>query len=158
MAYGCIRKDIMEENEIIEEVLIEDDNQIFDGIELDYPEQESESLDSYSQDQLISALLSLINEQASQDEEAVDDDLIVSEGEDVPVLVSVDNGVDYSDLLLSLDSRLENIEENLYIPEVQSIDTPLAEYQLTNVLLVSILFVSLIYIGYRFIKDNLLHF
>lgn len=148
----------MEENEIIEEVLIEDDNQIVDGIELDYPEQESESLDSYSQDQLISALLSLINEQASQDEEAVDDDLIVSEGEDVPVLVSVDNGVDYSDLLLSLDSRLENIEENLYIPEVQSIDTPLAEYQLTNVLLVSILFVSLIYIGYRFIKDNLLHF
>lgn len=148
----------MEENEIIEEVLIEDDNQIVDGIELDYSEQESESLDSYSQDQLISALLSLINEQASQDEEAVDDDLIVSEGEDVPVLVSVDNGVDYSDLLLSLDSRLENIEENLYIPEVQSIDTPLAEYQLTNVLLVSILFVSLIYIGYRFIKDNLLHF
>lgn len=148
----------MEENEIIEEVLIEDDNQIVDVIELDYPEQESESLDSYSQDQLISALLSLINEQASQDEEAVDDDLIVSEGEDVPVLVSVDNGVDYSDLLLSLDSRLENIEENLYIPEVQSIDTPLAEYQLTNVLLVSILFVSLIYIGYRFIKDNLLHF
>lgn len=148
----------MEENEIIEEVLIEDDNQIVDGIELDYPEQESESLDSYSQDQLISALLSLINEQASQDEEVVDDDLIVSEGEDVPVLVSVDNGVDYSDLLLSLDSRLENIEENLYIPEVQSIDTPLAEYQLTNVLLVSILFVSLIYIGYRFIKDNLLHF
>lgn len=148
----------MEENEIIEEVLIEDDNQIVDGIELDYPEQESESLDSYSQDQLISALLSLINEQASQDEEAVDDDLIVSEGEDVPVLVSVDNCVDYSDLLLSLDSRLENIEENLYIPEVQSIDTPLAEYQLTNVLLVSILFVSLIYIGYRFIKDNLLHF
>lgn len=148
----------MEENEIIEEVLIEDDNQIVDGIELDYPEQESESLDSYSQDQLISALLSLINEQASQDEEAVNDDLIVSEGEDVPVLVSVDNGVDYSDLLLSLDSRLENIEENLYIPEVQSIDTPLAEYQLTNVLLVSILFVSLIYIGYRFIKDNLLHF
>lgn len=148
----------MEENEIIEEVLIEDDNQIVDGIELDYPEQESESLDSYSQDQLISALLSLINEQASQDEEAVDDDLIVSECEDVPVLVSVDNGVDYSDLLLSLDSRLENIEENLYIPEVQSIDTPLAEYQLTNVLLVSILFVSLIYIGYRFIKDNLLHF
>lgn len=148
----------MEENEIIEEVLIEDDNQIVDGIELDNPEQESESLDSYSQDQLISALLSLINEQASQDEEAVDDDLIVSEGEDVPVLVSVDNGVDYSDLLLSLDSRLENIEENLYIPEVQSIDTPLAEYQLTNVLLVSILFVSLIYIGYRFIKDNLLHF
>lgn len=148
----------MEENEIIEEVLIEDDNQIVDGIELDYPEQESESLDSYTQDELISALLSLINEQASQDEEAVDDDLIVSEGEDVPVLVSVDNGVDYSDLLLSLDSRLENIEENLYIPEVQSIDTPLAEYQLTNVLLVSILFVSLIYIGYRFIKDNLLHF
>lgn len=148
----------MEENEIIEEVLIEDDNQIVDGIELDNPEQESESLDSYSQDQLISALLSLINEQASQDEEAVDYDLIVSEGEDVPVLVSVDNGVDYSDLLLSLDSRLENIEENLYIPEVQSIDTPLAEYQLTNVLLVSILFVSLIYIGYRFIKDNLLHF
>lgn len=148
----------MEENEIIEEVLIEDDNQIVDGIELDYPEQESESLDSYSQDQLISALLSLINEQASQDEEAVYDDLIVSECEDVPVLVSVDNGVDYSDLLLSLDSRLENIEENLYIPEVQSIDTPLAEYQLTNVLLVSILFVSLIYIGYRFIKDNLLHF
>lgn len=148
----------MVENEIIEEVLIEDDNQIVDGIELDNPEQESESLDSYSQDQLISALLSLINEQASQDEEAVDYDLIVSEGEDVPVLVSVDNGVDYSDLLLSLDSRLENIEENLYIPEVQSIDTPLAEYQLTNVLLVSILFVSLIYIGYRFIKDNLLHF
>lgn len=148
----------MEENEIIEEVLIEDDNQIVDGIELDYPEQESESLDSYSQDQLISALLSLINEQASQDEEAVDDDLIVSEGEDVPVLVSVDNGVDYSDLLLSLDSRLENIEENLYVPEVQSIDTPLSEYQLTNVLLVSILFVSLVYIGYRFIKDNLLHF
>lgn len=147
----------MEENEIIEEVLIEDDNQIVNGIELDNPEQESESLDSYSQDQLISALLSLINEQASQDEEAADD-LIVLEGEDVPVLVSVDNCVDYSDLLLSLDSRLENIEENLYVPEVQSIDTPLSEYQLTNVLLVSILFVSLVYIGYRFIKDNLLHF
>lgn len=147
----------MEENEIIEEVLIEDDNQIVDGSELDNPEQESESLDSYTQDELISALLSLMNEQASQDEEAADD-LIVSEGEDFPVLVSLDNGVDYTDLLLSLDSRLENIEENLYIPEVQSIDTPLAEYQLTNVLLVSILFVSLIYIGYRFIKDNLLHF
>lgn len=147
----------MEENEIFEEVLIEDDNQIVDGSELDNPEQESESLDSYTQDELISALLSLMNEQASQDEEAADD-LIVSEGEDFPVLVSLDNGVDYTDLLLSLDSRLENIEENLYIPEVQSIDTPLAEYQLTNVLLVSILFVSLIYIGYRFIKDNLLHF
>lgn len=147
----------MEENEIIEEVLVEDNNQIVNDTELDNSEQESEGLDSYSQDELISALLSLMNEQASQDEE-VADDLIVSEGEDVPVLVSVDNGVDYTDLLLSLDSRLENIEENLYVPEVQSIDTPLSEYQLTNVLLVSILFVSLIYIGYRFIKDNLLHF
>lgn len=146
------------ENEIFEEVLIEDDYQIVDNSVLVDSVEEVESVITYSQDELVSALLSLMNEQASQDEEALEDDLIVSEGEDVPVLVSLDNGVDYTDLLLSLDFRLQNIEDNLYVPEVQSIDTPLSEYQLTNVLLVSILFVSLIYIGYRFIKDNLLHF
>lgn len=147
------------ENEIIEEVYLDDLNQSVDGVELVDSVEEIESSDTYSQDELVSALLSLMNERAAAEEEEVEDQEVFSQVEEnLPVLVSLDNVVDYTDLLVSIDNRLSAVEDSIKESNsVQSLDTPLSEYSLSNVLLIGILAVSIIYIGYRFLKDNLLH-
>lgn len=150
------------ENEIFEEVLTEDLNQSVDGSELVDSVEEVESFDSYSQDELISALLSLLNERAADNEFNDEAQLFETEPfvEPEPLLVqSVDDQIDYTDLLMSIDSRLSAVEDSIIESNsVQSLDTPLSEYSLNNILLIGILIVSIIFIGYQFIKDNLLHF
>lgn len=149
----------MEENEIFEEVNTEDINQNIDGTELVDSVEEVESSNTYSQDELISALLSLMNERAAEEvqEEVFSDDLIVQETE--PVKVVVENETDFSYYFDPLYNSLDHFEDQLIEAySVQTLDTPLAEYDITNILLLGILVMFIISFCYRFIKDNLLHF
>ena len=48
---------------------------------------------------------------------------------------------EYYDLLIQMNSHLEYIEEHLYEPVENTIDTPLNEYTMTNILLVGVILV-----------------
>lgn len=149
----------MEVNEIIEEVIIDDSNEIINGSELVDSVEEVESLDSYSQDELISALLHLINEQKLEEDSSVqEEDFLSVQEEDSPIAVQNVDAIDYTDLLVSINERLENVETLIIDNSVpDTLDTPLNEYSLSNILLVLVLGILFFMFMYSFIKDNLLH-
>lgn len=146
------------EDEVFEEVFIDDSCEVTDSVELVDSVEEIEEDSTFSQDELISALLSVLNEHASQEEDASSDpeEIIVNE---VTEVTEVEPQIDYTDILTSMDSRLFTLEEQALVPdEVYSIDTPLNQYKLDSFLLVIIFIVTFVNFGYQIIKDNLLHF
>lgn len=153
----------MENEEIIEEVIIDSVDEIIDYTDMDNTEQEIESSLSYSEDELVSALLHLINEQKDL-EDSLDQEeeiLLDQEGlEPVPLLVqSVDESIDYTDLLISLNEKMDSISTTLSgVATPDTLQTPLNEYNLTNILLVVLLALFGVSMLYKLIKDNLLHF
>lgn len=150
----------MEENEIFEEINIDTVNENSDNTELVDSVEETQTAPEISQDELVDALLLLLNEQnnlVQEDNELVNEEI---DSEIVPVLVqSVNEDIDYSDLLNSINSRLESLEQlTIEYNTPQSLDTPLNEYNIQNILLIGVLLLLGVSFGYTFIKDNLLHF
>lgn len=145
------------ENEIIEEILINDINESVDGSELVDSVEEVETAPEISQDELVDALLSLINER-SQD---LDQEEETEEVEDEPTIVTVhdDSTIDYSDLLSNgfdtLGAELLSINENT-LPET-TIDTPISQYSLTNFLLFIIIAFMFMSMCFKLIRDFMLH-
>ena len=149
----------MEENEIFEEVYLDDTDEIVDGSELVDTVEEVESVPTYNQDDIVSALLYILNEQKS-DEDSLDqeEEFLSDQGEDSPIVVQNVDTIDYTALLVSIDERLENVETLILDNSVpDSLDTPLNEYSLSNILLVLVLGVLAVSFMYSFVKDNLLH-
>lgn len=149
------------DEEIIEEVGIDTNNENINNTDMDNSIEEIESDNAYSQDELVSALLQLLEDNRENAEE--DDDEVLENEIDseivVPVLVQDANPIDYSDVLTEMNVRLYNIESTLSVEEEHnSLATPFAEYDLNSVLLVVVILVLFITLGYQFLKDNFLHF
>lgn len=152
----------MEENEIFEEINIDTVDEIIDHTDMDNTEQEIEGSLSYSENELVSALLHLINEQKEVEDSLDQEEILLDqeESEPVPILVqSVDESVDYTDLLISLNEKMDTISTTLSgVATPDTLSTPLNEYNLTNILLVVLLALFGVSMFYKLIKDNLLHF
>lgn len=90
------------------------------------PESKYEETAIYDEEKIVSDILSALDEKFAQ---SVSDNTVS------------DNTVsanDYTDILLQMNSHLEYIEEHLYEPQTVSVDTPLIEYPMHDMLLVVI--------------------
>lgn len=144
--------------EILEEVDIETTDTTFDGSVMVDSVEEVEESNNYSKDELVSALLQLIEEEKAKEQES-DNALVTDlEEEPSPVLVQSADFVDYTEQLDIISYRLESLESSLAVPEPNSLDTSLKDYSLDNILLVCVIVLLFVNFGYQFIKDNLLHF
>lgn len=150
------------ENEIFEEVYIEDSDEVVNSDQLDNSIEEVESTDTYSQDELISALLSLMNDKAAEDSEEEFEEETFENSSPEPVLVqSVDESIDYSsqldsiiDELIGINSHIDNV---VSVITPHDLFTPLNDYTLTETFLLFGVLLGLFGFSASFISNHVFH-
>lgn len=88
------------------------------------PDSKYEETAIYNEEKIIGDILSALDEKLSVSDNTVSDNTVS------------DN--DYTDILLQMNSHLEYIEEHLYESQTVSVDTPLIDYPMHDMLLVVI--------------------
>jgi len=110
----------MENENIYEETTVDTFNTSTDDNFLDNSVEETETLTKVDEVDVVDSVLHLLEERLKEDIEENKDEgevlLSSSETEDLkssePILVTNDNEIDYTDLLSSIDSKLDTIIEN----------------------------------------------
>lgn len=138
--------------EIIEEVVedsIDNTNENNDNIDLVDTSEENETVTSLDEDIIMDALLHVIETKQSE--------LQTESGSEVTPEVTPT--VDYTDILTSIDARLDNIETVVCVTPAaeHDLETPLNDLNFSEVCLVGIIVCMLAAILIKFLTKNTFH-
>lgn len=138
--------------EIIEEVIedsIDNSNEVVNDIDMDSSVEEAETTTTLDEDIVVDALLHVIETRQSE--------LQTESGSEVtPEVTPI---IDYTDILTSIDARLDNIETVVCVtPEAEhDLETPLNDLNFSEICLVGIIVCMLAAILIKFITKNSFH-
>ena len=118
-----------------------------------------------NEDIIVDTTISKYEGTAEKDKETLTDDILSALEEEGYIIRSVNEEIvtptpsvevhgEYYDTLIEINSHLEYIEEHLYEPVEKDINTPLNEYDLTNILLVGVFVVLIVGFAISAIKNN----
>ena len=145
----------MEDELFNEEVTTESGNDIESVFEVDFdvPTSKYEDTDLYNSEEVTRDILSALEENGYITRSGSNEIRSMESGDSY----TTPSG-EYYDLLIQMNSHLEYISEHLYeTPSGHDVNTPIADYSLTEILLLGTLLLVACIGTVKYIKENVLH-